>query len=157
MVGEFFGGVSAFKTMMDIAKTMKEMDTANTRNAAVISLQETILDAQSAYSDLTDRVRELEEQVRRFETWEAEKKRYELKQLYPGFLAYAVKETERGGEPLHAICANCYENGLKSILQSNGKLILNEHAFVCLSCKSVFPSRRRDMVKMITDPSDVEE
>lgn len=40
MVAEVFAGISAFKTMFDIAKAMKDMDDAVKRNAAVFDLGE---------------------------------------------------------------------------------------------------------------------
>jgi hypothetical protein len=117
MVAEVFAGIGAFKTMFDMAKALKEMDTANTRNMAVIDLQERILAAQSAYAELASRVGELEAVVRSLETWETEKQRYELhKAGYSGFV-YRLKEGVQPPEPAHEICANCYEGRKKSILE----------------------------------------
>jgi hypothetical protein len=55
--------------------------------------------------------------VTELETWDAEKKRYELKEVGLGSLAYVVKESMRGAEPAHQICAYCYQRGHKRILQ----------------------------------------
>jgi uncharacterized protein YlxW (UPF0749 family) len=73
MVAEAFAAVGALKAAFDIAKTLKDMNDAVARNAAVIELQGQILTAQEAQSALTDRIRELEKKVAGFETWEAEK------------------------------------------------------------------------------------
>ena len=59
MVAEVFAGVSALKTAFDIAKGLKDIDDAARRNAAVIELQEKILSAQHAESELTETVSEL--------------------------------------------------------------------------------------------------
>ena len=48
MVAEIFGGISAIKSALDIAKGLKDIDNAARRNAAVIELQEKILAAQHA-------------------------------------------------------------------------------------------------------------
>ena len=59
MVAEVFAGIGALKAAFDIAKGLKDIDDAARRNAAVIELQEKILSAQSAQSDLVQRIREL--------------------------------------------------------------------------------------------------
>ena len=46
MVGEVFAGLQAIKTAFDIAKTLKDLDSATARNTAVIELQRQILTAQ---------------------------------------------------------------------------------------------------------------
>ncbi len=50
MVAEVFAGLGAIKTAFDLAKGLKDIDDATRRNAAVIKLQEKILDAQQAQS-----------------------------------------------------------------------------------------------------------
>ena len=110
-------GASAFKAIYDSAKALKDINDATVRNAAVIELQEKILTAQEAQSALVDRIRELEEEMRGFKTWEAEKQRYELKDLGWGTLAYMLKPAMRGAEPPHWVCANCFAKGQASIIQ----------------------------------------
>ncbi len=102
MAAEIYAGISAFKTMFDMAKALKDMDTASSRNGAVIDLQEKILAAQAAYATLTTRVGELEREVTRFESWEVEKQRYQLEQLPPGILMYRLKAGMENGEPEHS-------------------------------------------------------
>ena len=119
MVGEVFAGLGALKTAFDIAKGLKDIDDATRRNAAVIELQEKILAAREAQSALLERVSELEEEVASFEKWDAEKERYELKQLVPAAptFAYTLKSDAKPSEAFHCICASCYQRQIKSILQ----------------------------------------
>jgi len=118
MVAEVYAGLSAFKAMFDLAKGLKDINDATIRNGAVIELQEQILSAQQEQATLIERIRSLETEVASFEEWDAEKRRYELKQLGPqGVSAYAVKKEAQGAEPEHWICPDCYENRHKSILQ----------------------------------------
>src|SRR4051812_8727548 len=70
MVAEVFASVSAFKTMFDLAKALKDINDAAIRNGAVIELQEQILAAQQAQTAAMERISELEKQSARFETWE---------------------------------------------------------------------------------------
>jgi hypothetical protein len=115
MVGDAFAGLSALKTAFDLAKGLKDIDDATRRNAAVIELQEKLLTAQSTQAELLERISTLENKVASFETWNAEKQRYELKPFGSGF-AYVVKPEAQGSEPLHQLCPNCYARGKKSIL-----------------------------------------
>jgi uncharacterized protein YlxW (UPF0749 family) len=81
MAGEVFAGSSALKSALDIAKGLKDIADATARNAAVIELQEQILSAQAAQFTLLERISGLEKEVASLKTWEADKQRYELKDL----------------------------------------------------------------------------
>ncbi len=144
MIGEAIVGLGAFKTMLDMAKGLKDLNDAAVRNAAVIDLQQTIIDAQAQQATLIERVRELEKEMARFETWETEKQRYRLTKFVPGAVAYVLKRSEARGEPGHAICASCYERRTKSILQGNGEMLLVKHAFVCPVCKAAIKTGGND-------------
>lgn len=119
MVGEILAGLGAFKAMLDVAKGLKDLNDAAARNAVAIDLQEKILTAQEQQSTLIERVRTLEKEMARFEAWDAEKQRYELKKLPPGVHVYSLKAGAANGEPAHDLCANCYQQGKKSILNSD--------------------------------------
>jgi hypothetical protein len=81
-----------------------------------------------------NRVGELEKEVARLETWNAEKDRYELKDVGFGSLAYVVKEAMRGAEPPHQICATCYQHGRKSILQPRN--VSMDKLLICPECET---------------------
>jgi hypothetical protein len=133
MAGEILAGLSAFKTMYDLAKALKDIDNATSRNAAVIELQEKILAAREAQSALLDRVSELEKEVARFETWESEKKRYKLTDFGGETFAYLLRPEEANGEPSHRICATCYQKNEKSILQFSHRSE-GQDWFMCYGC-----------------------
>jgi len=125
MVGEIFAGLGAFKTMMDMTKAVQDAHDIATRDRAVIELQKEILGAQAAQAALIERVSELEKQVAEFEKWETEKEKYQLNEIYPQNFAYAIKPDARGSEPAHLICATCYQNRKKVILQKSSAVHLN--------------------------------
>jgi hypothetical protein len=133
MVAEVFAGLGALKTAFDIAKGLKDIDDTTRRNAAIIELQEKILSAQATQSNLVESIGELKTRVAELESWEADKQRYELTELGPGTVCYVVKESMRGREPMHRICANCYAAGKKGFLQQHVK---GSHydRFVCHKC-----------------------
>lgn len=130
MVGEVFATLGGFKTMYDMAKALKDINDATIRNAAVIELQEKILAAREAQAMLLERVGELEKQVAGFETWNAEKEKYDLKQVDPGAFAYVLKPEAGRTEPPHWLCATCYADRKKSLLQYFGRAPGNESASV---------------------------
>ncbi|MCP3388892.1 hypothetical protein NLM27_08910 [Bradyrhizobium sp. CCGB12] len=117
MISEAMAGVSALKTALDMTKALKDINDATIRNSAVIDLQEKILAAREAQTALLERIGELEKQLAGFEKWEAEKENYQLTKIYDDTFAYARKPDAGGTIPPHYICANCYENRKKLILQ----------------------------------------
>ena len=60
-------------------------------NREIIAAQSSAMAAQSDQFTLIERIRELEKQIAQFETWNAEKQRYELKQVQSGAFAYVPK------------------------------------------------------------------
>jgi hypothetical protein len=80
----------------------------------------------------------------RMKDWATERERYALKRYYPGSFAFALKPEMAAGEPSHRLCANCYENGQKSILQQTGNM--NRFPVVaCARCKFQGPLSREEM------------
>jgi DNA-directed RNA polymerase subunit M/transcription elongation factor TFIIS len=138
MIAEGMAGLGALKTAFDMAKGLKDIDNAVSRNAAVIELQEKILTAQQAQSALIERVDKLEKEVAGFEAWDAEKNRYQLKDFGGGTFAYELKPAEARGEPMHRICPACYEQRHRSILQFGFRDQMGDEAYDCVVCKTRF-------------------
>ena len=136
MVGEVFAGIGGFKSMMDIAKTLIGAGQTADVNTAVIDLQSKILTAQEEYSALLGKVSALETEVARLKTWDAEKAKYELKTLETGAAVYMLKPEERGSEPPHWLCPNCYAQGNKGFLQPTGAHVGRNWIYKCARCSS---------------------
>lgn len=137
MVGEALAGLGAIKTAFDMAKALKDINDATIRQGAAIELQQQILTAQAEQSALLDEIRALKEIVASFETWATEKKRYELKQLgEAGTTAYMLKKAERGSEPPHWVCTNCYGNRRISIFQMTTEIEYRRRVHECPACKN---------------------
>ena len=113
---DVFAGISAFNGILSAAKALRDMDNRVARNEAVIELQGQILTAQEHYSALLEQVRELKEKVTSFEKWDAEKEKYELKNLGAGSVAYMLKPEARGSTPPHWVCTNCFSDKRISII-----------------------------------------
>ena len=134
MISEVFAGVSAFKSMFDLARGLKDLDDAANRNAVAIELQERILAAQMQQTALIDQVGQLEKRVAELEAWDADKQRYELKEIATNQFAYVVREDARGAEPSHKLCANCFNQNQKSILQTETRNPGRHTVFFCQRC-----------------------
>lgn len=91
-------------------------------------------DAQSAQSALSSRISELEKKIISFEIWDKEKENYVLNEIRAGVFVYALKKPETGVEPPHCICATCYQNRIKSILQTEIRMPGADRALVCHTC-----------------------
>jgi hypothetical protein len=115
---------TSVRAAVEITKAMKDVRDANLIQTKVFELTREIMAAQSyaieamaTQSALLNRIRELEEEKAKLETWNAEKSRYELKSIQTGVTIYALKEGMESGEDHHYICPTCYNRGQKSILQ----------------------------------------
>ncbi len=138
VAAEIISGLGGLKAAFDLAKGLKDIDDATRRNAAVIELQEKILTAQQAQSSLVERVHELENKVAGFEAWDAEKKRYKLKDFGGGTFAYELQPEEARGEPTHRVCAACYQKRHLSILQFGFRGQSGDEHYDCPECKTRF-------------------
>jgi hypothetical protein len=122
--------------MLDTVKGLKDITDATVRKSTAIELQENILTAREQYDAVVEKAKELEQKLARFETWDEEKHRYELRELRRGAFAWVVKPECAGGEPVHALCPACYERRTKSILQSNGEPQWTKHSWDCPNCNA---------------------
>ena len=138
MATEIIAGLGLFKTMLDTANGLKEMNDAAVRNAAVIELQSHILTAQANQSALIEEIRQLNERVAQFDAWQAEKQRYELKDFGGGTFAYSLKPDRADGDPAHNICPACYEKRQRSILQFSHRSGLQQEFYTCPGCNTQF-------------------
>ncbi len=64
------------------------------------------------------------------ENWAAEKQRYKLQELESGAFVYRLQEEKQNSEPIHDLCAQCYQQSIKSILQFIG----HKNGFQNFSC-----------------------
>jgi hypothetical protein len=118
--------LSSLNAAKDIAQAMIGLRDAAAFQTKLIEFQSKLIEANGAAltaqderASLLQEIRALKEKVARLETWETEKKKYELRELFPGAMAYVLKEEAKGTEPTHWLCAACYHGGQKSVLQKD--------------------------------------
>jgi hypothetical protein len=136
VVAEIVGSMGGLKTVMDTLKGLKDIGDANIRNAVAVELQEKILTAYQAQMALTEHVSDLEKEVANLKSWDAEKQKYELKDVGQGCVAYLLKEGVQSTEAAHKLCANCYTKGKKSFLQPEKKHMGRGQTLNCHECGS---------------------
>jgi len=138
--------LASLNAAKDIAKAMIGLRDASAFQSKMIEFQSKILDAQSsafAANDertaLVERVGELEEEVARLKAWDAEKQKYKLTEVCVGAFAYVPKPDAGSTEPVHWLCASCYQDGKKSLLQDQGHVPGEERTtrYGCPKCKAV--------------------
>lgn len=123
------GMIQSINALAQIGKSLVGIHDANAIREKAVELNREILSAQaSALATQADqfallkRIGELEEQVADLKAWDTEAQTYQLKDIAldgsSGQLAYVPKEGTHTLEPPHLLCANCYEEGHKSFLQT---------------------------------------
>lgn len=109
-------------------------------NSAIIQMQQAVIDAQdmvlasqATEANLRTRIQDLEKRTARTEEWSKTISRYQLADLGGNKgMAFALREEFVDvEEPMHYLCTNCSEDGIKSILQSTGMHI---KPYVCPRC-----------------------
>ena len=93
--------ITALKTATDIAKAISGLKADVEIRSKVIELQSQILQAQGCALNAQSEQSQLISENESLKSWEAEKKRYALKEMFRGQFAYELKKGElQGGEPI---------------------------------------------------------
>lgn len=137
------GLMNSMNAVVNITKAMKDVHDANIIQTKVFELTREIMSAQAcaiqaqmAQTELLERVRQLEEEKSKLEAWNAEKQRYELREVSTGVFAFTLKLGMEQGQPSHMLCANCYDQGHASRLQATQELRMGRMVHVCHRCKA---------------------
>ena len=123
MIAEAGAAISGVKVAMDMAKGIAALKSEAEINQAVIDIQRTLLDVQSAaiedkqrIVDLNAKIHELQSTLSQRDNWADEAKRYVLTEAEVGTFTYELRSEFANGETYHRLCVTCFENGKKAIL-----------------------------------------
>ena len=146
------GTIAGLKTASDIAKGFLDLKTMTDVQGKVIELQSAILAAQSSalsanadQAAMAEEIRSLKAELERVKAWERQKERYQMHAPWEGATVYALKESQKGTDPAHWICTQCYELGKRSILQHHARTG-GWASYVCGVCRSEVQSPWRSAV-----------
>lgn len=138
-VAEISAGLSSLKIALDITKGLIGISNAVERNSKILDLQRALSDAyvgtieaHERHAAAVQRIAELEAQIAGVKTWESEKQRYQLHNVWGGATVYALKRDMASEEPAHWLCPQCYQGGKKSILQRS-----MDDYYMCPGCGAV--------------------
>ncbi|HEZ3759431.1 TPA: hypothetical protein WID98_000474 [Neisseria meningitidis] len=133
--GSLLKGFNQLKTEAEVAQKTIEL------NQIIAGIQTDLFEAQSSYTAAISRIDELEKELVAVKNWSTEKQRYQLYELAPGSFVYRLKTEMANSEPIHDICPQCYEQGVKSILQFNGYEGAF-HKYPCSRCQTIILGER---------------
>lgn len=133
--GSLLKGFNQLKTEAEVAQKTIEL------NQIIAGIQTDLFEAQSSYTAAISRIDELEKELVAVKNWSTEKQRYQLYELAPGSFVYRLKTEMANSEPIHDICPQCYEQGVKSILQFNGYESAF-HKYSCSRCQTIILGER---------------
>lgn len=112
---EAIGGLVT--TILRLGNTAESQQKLLELNSVILAAHESAFRAQAHESALLEENGTLKEELRSLSKWEEEKQRYQLHSFESGGFAYALKGSAKGDDPPHWICATCYQEGRKTILQ----------------------------------------
>jgi Zn finger protein HypA/HybF involved in hydrogenase expression len=129
---------------VNIAKAMKDVQDATLIQGKVFELQRAIIDTQQSVfsaneerAALIEKISSLEIEISRLNDWNIEKAKYEFTKVNSiGVYAYSRKSLPDDTEPHHFICANCYQQGQKSVLQASHRTAMAKRIHICPRCKT---------------------
>jgi hypothetical protein len=135
--------LASAKAAYDIAKSINAIKNEVDRNQAVskilevlIAVQSDALSMQEKHSLLTAKIQQLEKECDRLKDWEAEKERYELKEIAHGLFARIEKGLVGNLQSAHKFCATCFEQNSKAPLQQEKIRVGRRLSLTCHRCKS---------------------
>lgn len=119
----------------------------------LITLRQFVLDLQDEHSAMRDSMRELEAEIQRMKAFRTEEKdKYQLRSPDGSAFVYRLKELEVGGGGAHWLCATCFQQDRKSILQPRDKprQLFEAVTWGCDVCKSTFQVTGNDSPDKMT-------
>jgi hypothetical protein len=131
------------KTVLNLGLSVQVQDRIREMNAKILAAQENAIASRDYQFALLKQIGDLEKAIAELEAWDAEAETYQLTDVRPkgnvmgSAFAYAPKEGTHPTEPSHFICANCYQDRHKSILQEQFLYPGGCDALICPRCSMI--------------------
>lgn len=121
-LGMVNSGLNGAKTAVGLAKDLRE--TVNKPDPDVLALRQKVAELQveiitnkEAYLAVYDALLDLQRKAEQAEKFQLDAARYKMTQTDMGAVVYSLRPECAEGEPPHEICASCFGNDIKSVLQ----------------------------------------
>ncbi|WP_323036216.1 hypothetical protein [Pararhodobacter sp.] len=144
-IGNLVGiaGMSAggLKTSAEFVGTVKELlsspkpDMIEVKKL-IAEVYDKLIAAKEAQMTIHDTLMELQKDEMKQQRFAAEAERYALTTTDMGALIYALLPEKAGGQPVHYLCPQCFEDQVKSVLQPSQARF---NALSCNRCNGCFP------------------
>lgn len=135
----------SLKAAFDLTKTFADVASSAQFQGKLIDLQRQIIEAQGqamkamqTEAALTERVKELEQELVRLKGFDADAQRYPLKEVFMGAFARVGRDSDDESAPEVWLCDPCFQDKKRSILQHQGRDPRAQElkVFTCPSCRS---------------------
>ena len=143
MIAELLGAaqsVQALSTLLSAANGLANyneiVSAVSEVNTKLMQANAVALSSQEKQSSLAAKVYELEQEVVSLKNWEAEKQKYELKEIARGVFARTEKGVMGTLQSSHKFCATCFEKHIKSPLQQENVTEGRQLSLTCHTCKA---------------------
>ena len=136
--------VSSFTAIFDILAHLSEIKSIQGESKVKISKMMTevmtahnlTLAAQKNEMALLKTISQLEEEIKNHKAWDIEKEQYELNTIDGLAFVYVRKKSVKIVETPHWLCATCYQESKKSILQFKRREELRKDLWCCNQCSA---------------------
>lgn len=142
--------VQAGKELLDGVKTLNNLDGEITDKRQLTELlalatnsYTKVLELQTLCLTLEQEKEAILKENLKLKDWQQDQANYELHALAENALVYKVKSNSSASVPAHYLCSTCYQNHVKSILQSDGYIGF-ERKLSCHVCKAYVLYRHAD-------------
>jgi hypothetical protein len=142
VLAEIATSLGSIKTALDILKRLKKAPASGSISTEIADLQSVLIEMQQGIMAANEthtadigRIRDLEEEVANLKAWDGEKERYELQNVWAGSFVYALKPVAKPSETPHWLCAHCYQNRKKRILQI-AYMGMTDNTWLCPDCST---------------------
>lgn len=105
-------------------------------NSKLMQANAVSLASQEKQASLVSQVHELEGCIKALKAWKAEAEKYEIKEAATGVFVFLEKGYAGKLQSAQKLCANCFNQGSKSLLQQQHVEVGRQLSLVCHKCKA---------------------